>query len=379
MPLYRSQFGASTAKRPTPHTIDEKFGPLASPGSGLALAGRKSGLNSRSLSSSRRMLAVNAASRKRQNFQNIDAAYTGTDFQHGRCVHFGGRQIQVSLGQFRTVGHVGTPSCENKPADNEPIDVVDKSVRLDSCVSPDGLAKGDASSRIGKAVASFVDLHQLWLWCKSLSDEDRVYHAENQRCRNSPDGLSPADSLLRRKIPTPHDTLRPQKSQLSHRNTKIEIQFNRYHSPTARSFSENMVVLRRRKTSNTINFGKSAMCYARRNTVYGDGCCSLRLLQNGGNREEAGERHFSVDDVSSCTAYGPAIAVDDAERFPSKPVLSGSGQCITWRRCMKTLASKQQLPPPWMVNSRNQRLSFIEAIERSTVSMNCEMQGLVDF
>ncbi|GAA56816.1 cap-specific mRNA (nucleoside-2'-O-)-methyltransferase 1, partial [Clonorchis sinensis] len=50
-------------------------------------------------------------------------------------------------------------------------------------------------------------------------------------------------ALLRRKLQTPHDTLRPQKRHFSHCNTRIEEQFNRHHGATARSLSEVQRVL----------------------------------------------------------------------------------------------------------------------------------------
>ncbi|GAA52623.1 protein phosphatase inhibitor 2 [Clonorchis sinensis] len=45
-------------------------------------------------------------------------------------------------------------------------------------------------------------------------------------------------------------------------------------------------VLQSRKTSSTISCVGSVICYASRNTVYRDECCSPCLLQNGANRED---------------------------------------------------------------------------------------------
>ncbi|GAA56188.1 hypothetical protein CLF_110227 [Clonorchis sinensis] len=46
IPLYRSQLGAATAKKPITHTIDQKIGPLVSSALRRTLIGRKSGPNS---------------------------------------------------------------------------------------------------------------------------------------------------------------------------------------------------------------------------------------------------------------------------------------------------------------------------------------------
>jgi hypothetical protein len=60
---------------------------------------------------------------------------------------------------------------------------------------------------------------------------------------NTPDGVSPAEALFRRKLRTPHDAIRPKNKQMGPRNKRIEEQFNRHHGATARFFHEGQSVL----------------------------------------------------------------------------------------------------------------------------------------
>ncbi|KER25081.1 hypothetical protein T265_07374 [Opisthorchis viverrini] len=60
---------------------------------------------------------------------------------------------------------------------------------------------------------------------------------------NSADGVPPVQALLPRKLWSSHDTIEPQKNQMSHRNTKLAKPFNRNHGADARFFSENQIML----------------------------------------------------------------------------------------------------------------------------------------
>ena len=85
---------------------------------------------------------------------------------------------------------------------------------------------------------------------------------------NTPNGSSPAESLMNRQIRLHIDVLRPKQHHSIRRNTKMERQYNRHHGSVQRKFLPGQQVLARDYRNNTETWTQGRIVQQTGNVTY---------------------------------------------------------------------------------------------------------------